>query len=209
MPRKLLYSPVGLAKPATAFTLVELLVVTTIISVMAALLLPALEKARNQAWTISCASQIKQIDLCSMNYTDDNSDFFAPMWDSVTHTNPYWFEILNNNYQLGKFLFKCPAGKGFAYMPHNLNYGLNYMATNYQGFTTKLRRRAEARTPSGTIEYGGSNADIVWDCLIRRTIATEYPGTRHNQGFNAAFMDGHVTLLFQVDALLRPELWNL
>src|SRR5437763_8111985 len=59
------------------FTLVELLVVIAIIAVLAALLLPALSKPKDQAQRIACANNIKQLSVAWLLYADDNSDLLV------------------------------------------------------------------------------------------------------------------------------------
>jgi prepilin-type N-terminal cleavage/methylation domain-containing protein/prepilin-type processing-associated H-X9-DG protein len=61
-----------------AFTLVELLVVIVVIGILAALLLPALNKAKQRAYTLACLNNLKQLELCVHLYTADNNDCLVP-----------------------------------------------------------------------------------------------------------------------------------
>ncbi len=63
---------------AAGFTLIELLVVIAIIAILAALLLPSLAKAKEQARQVNCMSNLKQLQVCWELYADDNGGFFAP-----------------------------------------------------------------------------------------------------------------------------------
>jgi prepilin-type N-terminal cleavage/methylation domain-containing protein/prepilin-type processing-associated H-X9-DG protein len=73
-------------KPA-AFTLIELLVVIAIIAILAALLLPALAKAKSKAETIACLNNQKQIGLAAMMYLGDNEEKF-PAAIRLRSSNP-------------------------------------------------------------------------------------------------------------------------
>src|SRR5580698_6309958 len=61
-----------------AFTLVELLVVIAVIAILAAILLPVLDKARQRSQTADCLNNMKQLQACYRMYVDDNNDYLPP-----------------------------------------------------------------------------------------------------------------------------------
>ena len=69
---------IGSRKRTCAFTLIELLVVIAIIAILAAILLPVLDKAKARGLTAACLNNMKQLQTCYVMYVEDNNDYFPP-----------------------------------------------------------------------------------------------------------------------------------
>src|SRR5438477_6280871 len=75
-----------------AFTLVELLVVIGIIAVLIAILLPALNRAREQAYTTMCAAHMKQLHNAFLMYANDNKGWSPPLKDDLKAGTKFTWE---------------------------------------------------------------------------------------------------------------------
>jgi prepilin-type N-terminal cleavage/methylation domain-containing protein len=143
------------------FTLVELLVVISIIALLLAVLLPALSKAREQARFVVCKSRLKEFGLALNLYSTSNNGVYVTqdwiMHGSNADPNYHWFtrigKYLNSSKIAGSMdgFFRCPSGvaiKDFGDRPAPYCYhALDYALQRYQKGLPTYTRTTTIYTP--------------------------------------------------------------
>jgi prepilin-type N-terminal cleavage/methylation domain-containing protein/prepilin-type processing-associated H-X9-DG protein len=194
------------------FTLIELLVVIAIIAILAAILFPVFARAREKARQASCLSNIKQIELASNMYTQDNDECLVPYGDHYCPTGScrHWWDVMDP-YMKNRDMLTCPSAPGGNW----LDYAIIYTHTHGCRGGVAL---ASIRWPSEAAsfvdgQFSSTNLDGYYIAYCRMCYPTgvssgrDWCGigaTRHNDGANVAFLDGHAKWMSR-DRLLDPS----
>jgi prepilin-type N-terminal cleavage/methylation domain-containing protein/prepilin-type processing-associated H-X9-DG protein len=200
-------------KRSKAFTLIELLVVIAIIAILAAILFPVFSKAREKGRQTACVSNMKQIALAMIAYSEDYDGFLPCFWDNVAGEKQYggWMfyntfnQCYKNNFEPQKGsiypyvkneqIFICPSDS----CGHGCSYAINGALTPDPYGGSRFHRGLHTSyitKPSTTFLL------LEEQCPIGSTddahFSPGYPATgnipekRHLDMSNFAFCDGHV-----------------
>ena len=200
------------------FTLIELLVVIAIIAILAAILFPVFAKAREKARQSSCLSNLKQIGLACLQYTQDYDE--TMVFGSGYQGNEINWELKVAPYIKNTQVFQCPSN---GTIPGNYGGGPpGPFPTNPVVYSYALPHRYGAKL--GTIGYpaqtaltndgchpavSGYNGAVPKKCTGFNPCQTNLPITEndfyHNGGSNIVFWDGHAKWMqFTAIGVLPP-----
>lgn len=184
------------------FTLIELLVVIAIIAILAAMLLPALNAARERGRSIACLSNLKQMYFGYNSYASDFDEVMPGVinwYEEIGGGMPWRYTlseyidgVSQKNYDIGKFKFQCPAASAL----HPKLNGSSIAQVDMPCNIWSKWSRKKVKSPSQKVQ----NADAFYNGNYDWALSIEFwsgmmiknpPEARHSKGANMLFLDGH------------------
>ncbi len=196
------------------FTLIELLVVIAIITILAALLLPGLKKAKDSAYRIVCSSNLKQWGVAVYEYSDAFSNFYFPhqmnSYDSTGRTNwnnynswlrnAHFPTLSSTKYSAGATINGCPAHNGDVIGSktyRHYSYGVSYHIANptehaSAGDYNVPYKVGAVKSPSAKVHISDAANSFMGPGFYYSNY--DRIGFIHSAHVNCLFVDGHAAL---------------
>ena len=147
----------AVAGPMCRFTLVELLVVIAIIAILAGMLLPALNSAREKAKAINCKNMLSTCGKALMMYAVDNNDWCVPYFANTAEIGDkkYWYERFRPYISPTFATADRGAGKYRCQANRTSTTGINYGWNSNSGFNTRpVKKITHIKRPSRVVACG-------------------------------------------------------
>ena len=195
--------------------MIELLVVIAIIAILAAMLMPALQQARESGRQSSCLNNMKQLGQAFIQYTMNNGDWCVTGYPKFHRDQKPWFELFADDGMITQQTTNCPTTPYWGWSNSDINYGLPFRLYGY-AWGIKLTA-SQLKYPSRTMCFAETLSDKQcreilgtgnnWASLVIDNCSptsANYPAVYpHNNKINTVQLDGHVQSLYSNQALYR------